>query len=62
MSKPEYKLQVFRNKAYRDVFTGRSSQCFKRVDSMYDRCRIVRGTLTVAKFPEREQRFPHNVQ
>ena len=60
MSNRNYKLQIFRNKAYRDMYTGRESQCFNRVDSMYHRCRIIRGTAknVVAQFPERSQRLP----
>lgn len=59
MANRNYKLQIFRNKAYRDVYTGRESQCFTRVDSMYHRCRIIRGTTknVVAQFPERSERL-----
>ncbi len=41
--KERYTLEVLRNKAYRKAYTGKQSQCFRRlIDSVRDRARIRR--------------------
>jgi len=61
MANRDYTLQVYRNKAYRAVHTGKQSQCIARLPSMFNRCRIMRGGKVVEKFPARDERFPHNL-
>ena len=35
-----YSLEIYRNKKYRTMYTGKLSQCFKRLQSVYSRARI----------------------
>lgn len=53
-----YTLEVYRNKSYRKVHSAsRISRLFRRLPSMYDRCRIRNGAgETVHQFPARAER------
>lgn len=52
----EYTLEVYRNKRYHTVHASRKvSQCLKRVESMYNRCRIrLNGETVVHQFAARQ--------
>lgn len=45
--KTQYTLEVLRGKSYRKMYTGKQSQCFKRLGSIRDRCRIKRDGAEV---------------
>jgi len=44
-----YTLEIMKGKSYRKVYSGKLSQCYKRLPSLYSRWRIKQGSDVVAR-------------